>query len=258
MDSDLRNGLWNAYCLAWPKPYSYLKTSNYYTSFYQALWHDFFKWPVDEIPFQVPQADDVVNKWFFAANWELVYDFIEFLIGLWERSPYHMSKRAFPDLVAEVLERELSAYRLAGTQLVEITDDNELATIEEALATGVGDPFTPVRDHLSAAAALAFDRKSPDYRNSIKESISAVESAASITTGLKKPDLKEALAVLRKEHGFHPAMEKAFNSLYGYTSDEEGIRHAMMAESDCDFHDAKYMLVACSAFVNYLAGKSSQ
>ena len=44
--------------------------------------------------------------------------------------------------------------------------------------------------------------------------------------------------------------------LYGYTSDADGIRHALLDESDLDFEDAKFMLVSCSAFTNYLKGKA--
>ncbi len=32
-------------------------------------------------------------------------------------------------------------------------------------------------------------------------------------------------------------------------------RHALLDESDLDFEDAKFMLVSCSAFTNYLKGK---
>lgn len=39
----------------------------------------------------------------------------------------------------------------------------------------------------------------------------------------------------------------------GYTSDEGGIRHAEgLFESNVTFEEAKYMLVSCCAFVNYL------
>ena len=53
----------------------------------------------------------------------------------------------------------------------------------------------------------------------------------------------------------HPALEKAFISMYGYTSDEHGIRHALMDEPSLGFEDAKFMLVSCAGFVNYLRAK---
>ena len=52
----------------------------------------------------------------------------------------------------------------------------------------------------------------------------------------------------------HPAMKDAFLKLYGYTSDANGIRHANgLGEGDSTFAEAKYMLVSCSSFINYLS-----
>jgi len=56
----------------------------------------------------------------------------------------------------------------------------------------------------------------------------------------------------------HPALKSSFSSLYGYTNDADGIRHALLEESTLDFDDAKFMLVSCSAFVNYLAAKANK
>jgi len=47
-------------------------------------------------------------------------------------------------------------------------------------------------------------------------------------------------------------------SIYGYTNDEGGIRHSMLDEAKVDFEDSKFMLVACSAFVNYLIMKTEK
>ena len=60
-----------------------------------------------------------------------------------------------------------------------------------------------------------------------------------------------------KENGIniHPAMESAFKQLYGYTSDSGGIRHGSIEFVNVASEDAKYMLVSCSAFVNYLMEK---
>jgi len=54
----------------------------------------------------------------------------------------------------------------------------------------------------------------------------------------------------------HPALREALEKLYGYAGDDDGIRHALSDKSDLDSHDAKFMLVACSAFVNYLRGRA--
>ena len=43
-----------------------------------------------------------------------------------------------------------------------------------------------------------------------------------------------------------------------YTSDADGIRHSMLEESSLSFSDAKFMLVACSGFINYVLGRCAE
>jgi len=50
-------------------------------------------------------------------------------------------------------------------------------------------------------------------------------------------------------------MKSAFGKLYGYTSDGTNIRHGGIDFSHAPAEDAKYMLVSCSAFINYLKEK---
>ena len=51
---------------------------------------------------------------------------------------------------------------------------------------------------------------------------------------------------------------EAFKDLYGYASDENGIRHGGIDFKNVPPEDAKFMLVSCSAFVNYLIEKWSK
>jgi hypothetical protein len=94
------------------------------------------------------------------------------------------------------------------------------------------------------------DKEKPDYRNSIKESISAVESACRLVTGLPKATLSDAL---KRVPNLHPALALGFDKIYGYTNDAEGIRHSLTTDQAANtYTEAKFMLVACSAFVSYL------
>jgi len=64
--------------------------------------------------------------------------------------------------------------------------------------------------------------------------------------------------IIEKEKGIliHPSLSEAFKKLYGYTCDEGGIRHAMINDNEqVKQEDARFMLIACSAFVNYLTDK---
>lgn len=144
------------------------------------------------------------------------------------------------------------AYRIVNNQIVEVTSEEEIKEIENALMV-----IKPVAKHLSSSMALLSQRPNPDYRNSIKESISAVEYICREITG--KTTLGEALKELDKKGlRLSNMLKTAFEKLYVYTNDRAtGIRHALMDEKDAPgFDEAKFMLVACSAFVNYINAKN--
>ena len=52
-------------------------------------------------------------------------------------------------------------------------------------------------------------------------------------------------------------LQISFEKLYAYTNDKRtGIRHALIENTEVpSFEEAKFMIVACSAFVNYIEGK---
>jgi hypothetical protein len=189
---------------------------------------------------------DVFRQILFASEWNQVYDFVDFVAKRLDH-PYM-------DRCNRILERNNSAYRFLNRHLVQITSEQELSSVEAA--TSFSDPFTPASQHLRSALEKLSDRTSPDYRNSIKESISAVEAMCQILTGEPGATLGQAVKKL-EDSGvkIHPAFELALQKIYGYSSDAEGIRHALLLESTLDSTDALFMLVSCSAFVNYLKGK---
>jgi hypothetical protein len=64
--------------------------------------------------------------------------------------------------------------------------------------------------------------------------------------------------MLERAGGLHPSFKSALSKLYGYSSAKDGIRHPILEESNVNFAEAKLMLVACSAFVNFLIDSSRQ
>ena len=135
-------------------------------------------------------------------------------------------------------------------EITPITNEVEINEIKTSLDI----EFEGCKSHIKKGLSLLSDREKPDYKNSIKESISAVESICQIICKDDKATLGKALNKL-EDNGVkvHKALKDAFLKLYGYASDEGGIRHAEgMFESNVSFEDAKYFLVSCCAFVNYL------
>jgi hypothetical protein len=134
----------------------------------------------------------------------------------------------------------------------DITSEQEIEMLQQAIDAS---DFPAVSSHLKRALTLMSDKEHPDYRNSIKEYISAVESLAKTITGKPKATLGEALKILEVSGKLHPALKSSFLNLYGYTSDEEGIRHAMLSEPNLTAYDAKFFLLSCTSFINYLKSK---
>jgi uncharacterized protein with PIN domain len=221
----------------------------------RSIWLNYFKQPVDTLPRGWAQTYDFLRKYFFACLWYEAYDFLEFVPSNYLAS-YSNENAEFRDYCNRILEREVSAFRFVGDKLTQITSEEEIAAVEEAMSAA--DSLRPVSLHIKTALGFLADRKSPDYRNSIKESISAVEAACKLITNDEKATLDGAIKKFKSKVGLHAALEKAFISMYGYTNDAEGIRHALMEEPTLTFEDAKFMLVSCSAFVNYLTAKSAR
>ena len=108
--------------------------------------------------------------------------------------------------------------------------------------------------HLRAASEC-INRE--DWAGSLRESIHAVESVARQIAPEASNDLKKALASIEKSNPIHPAFKQALTKLYGYTSNEQGIRHALLDRDTADvgMDEAVFMLSACASFASYLARK---
>lgn len=107
--------------------------------------------------------------------------------------------------------------------------------------------------HLTKAAT---DLKDGDFADGVAESIHAVESVARSVPGNDKATLGKILNAIDDTSGIHGSLKEGFIKIYGYTSDENGIRHSLLGDkSKVDQHDAVFMLGACASFVTYLINK---
>jgi hypothetical protein len=259
VDESLRNALWNIVKLFyWDSvvsnndplyPVCYLSSygNEAINTLCMRLWHNFYKLTLDELPNSWKSVHALIREKYFQFDWYQVYDFIEFLAG---NHPDKKLNDRFISAVNEVLEAEVSGCRFVDGNIMQITSTEEIEAIETAISHERG----PVQEHLDAAVRLISDRRAPDYRNSVKESISAVEALVKSVCNSDKGTLGDLLKELQRKHSIHAALAGAFSKLYGYTSDANGVRHALMAEDSVSFEEAKFMLVACSAFVNYVRG----
>jgi AbiJ N-terminal domain 4 len=216
----------------------------------------FFKLPIDEAPTDDYYCREDLKSRFMKFAWWETYNFTEFVAPRLGSYSHRVEDSA--GNLNLVLEREMSGYRLVGASLTPISSPLELQAVSEAATRKSG--FEGVAIHMGEAAALLGKRPEPDYRNSIKESISAIEAAVKLVTGEKtgKGGVDKALGIIERRGEMHAALKAALSKLYGYTSDQDGVRHAILDQKTITFGEAKFMLVACSAFVNLVLDASSR
>lgn len=216
-------------------------------------------------PISYQKFFEIINSTIDDGTYDEVLSLIEYIVQFLEKGPmsswvenigmefgfeenpghyiYHYFNNVFKD--------EYVGYRFVNDIIVQITDKTEIDAIENASNT----EYDIINEHIKKAIRLISDREQPDYENSIKESISAVEAMCVLIIG-KKGTLGDALKhIEEKGVTIHPSLKSAFQKLFGYTSDANGIRHAGdVGGASSTFDEAKFMLVSCSAFVNYLIG----
>ncbi|MGH6929122.1 MAG: hypothetical protein ACREEV_12470, partial [Dongiaceae bacterium] len=166
-------------------------------------------------------------------------------------SPYELAE----DIDA-ALRQSLSAYVLVENDtFVPAVTEEEGAAVEQAFADLSSSELHGARAHLRKASDQI---NAGHYADSVRESIHAVESVARTLEPKAAKTLEPALAALEKKGVLHPALKQGFSKIYGYTSDEQGIRHALIddAAADVDIHDAIFMLGACASFITYLIGNA--
>jgi hypothetical protein len=247
--------------LLWSRVHFYLKEatehSNYGPNYLDQPWSNILR---DEyVHRQLRMVDDfkndaqhlikVTRTIFEDGAYLAIFGWLEFVL----KHP------ACPSNFASDIERTLrycrAAYRVIdGKVICPMSSDAEHTTIVKAFADLSTTQFNGARAHLSKAASHL---TAGAYADSVRESIHGVEAVGS-TLNSKANTLSKALATLEQKISIHPAMKNGFSSLYGYTNDEHGIRHALLddATAKVDEADALFMLGACAAFVSYLINKA--
>ena len=125
--------------------------------------------------------------------------------------------------------------------------------IQNAVVTLKHHKLSPPVKHLRNAA---FHLDSGEYADAITDSIHAVASVVRIFDPENCRKLSDAVNSLKRQGVLkHSALAEGIKSLYGYTSDEEGLRHPLVSEQEAnvDINDAMFMFGACASLAAYLA-----
>lgn len=248
LDSGTRIDLWNiAYAFVQESTSGNMTATWYEKGLSKLIWTELMGLPVDEMQY-MPHSHfmALVKKIMLEDEFHQAFDVIEFLIRF--ESIIRKSDSLKPRF-NDVFTRNLVGYRIVDRDIVPVTDEAEVEEVETALLNAASNAGASA--HLKNALALLSDRTSPDYPNSIKESISAVESCLRERTG--KTTLSAALKEVEKRgKRIHPVLSDAWQKLYAYAGDSDGIRHGSITKSEATEALASYFLIASSSFINYI------
>jgi hypothetical protein len=257
MNDALRNSLWNFVRAVLPEPGP--SAGPFFRAVVTITIH-VLKKPVDEIggAYDTSSRDWLLEE-YSELPWAEVYDFLEFVVQNAERTAgARMNCQGAAQEANVILEREYSGYRFVAGELTPITNAAEIVEIEQATKAASVFGLDGAREQIGQALSLFGKRPVPDYRNAIKEAVSAVEGVVKVINGTRGGGLHEALETVSKRLELHPAFKACLEKLYGYASNEGGVRHAIVDEaSRVDEVDARFMIVTCSAIVNFLISKAS-
>ena len=240
----------------WSVLYHHVSTgSDYYVRgtwrrILQALHLHFHRWPLDEFSNEVHHFTNAYKSFIMHEKFNRVFDLLQTIMR------HRQCPHDFIETVDIVFEECRLAYAVNTRPPVTIypaaTEEEGKAVIQttkELIKAG----FTGAVTHLRRASDCINQR---DYSGAVRESIHAVESTAR-QIDPNAQTLEPALRTLENAGALHPALKKAFSNLYGYTSDEQGIRHALIdnPRANVGQDEAVFMLGACASFSSYLARK---
>ncbi len=212
------------------------------------LWAEFLRQPLDLIPDSRSKTWHLLRNEALSGEWYRVLELVEEFVSASSVLGQHAQQRVV-SYFDDQLEACLVGWRFVNNELVRIDRDEERESLVEALTASRD--IAGANHHLNRAISHLSEREHPDYPNSIKESISAVEAVVKKMTG--EGTLGAGLTKLEGAGlKIHPALKGAWSKMYGWTSDADGIRHAGIEAADADQALAKYVLLTCSAFVSYL------
>ena len=206
----------------------------------------YYQLPLDEMPAAfIPINRDRIKSTVLTAPFNRVMDLVEFVLR---------SQFCPEDLIVEmegIFAAEQLAYVIEGdpASIVPAATRSEQISLKNAMQMIHRSGLAGAESHLKLSAAHINEGQ---WADSIHESINAVESVArTISPGTKS--LQAAMQKLPSGR-LHPALQGGMEKIYGYTSAEQGIRHALLdrREANVGQDEAVFMLGACASFASFL------
>lgn len=253
MNSDLRNTLWNFLHSIIGEPSLY---SQKWGDMLRRLYIHYFKIPVNLVPSLERTCMNTLYELFNKLLWYEVYNLLEVFLCNLDVYSERYKNEDLERILNHFLERENSGYRLTSLKFLPITNQYEIDSLNETIGLTNNSELRNINSHFEKAVILLSKKPQADYHNSIKESITAVEGICKLITKVESGGIKDALRILSSKIEIPTALQEGLAKLYGYTSGKDGIRHPLLSKRTIGYAEAKFMLVTCSAFCNFIIDNS--
>ena len=227
--------------------------------FWKGVLGEFLCQAQSEIPRYCDEICNICDDVLKSGRFNKVLDFLEIVL-------IHLSidqaGAQFATELKMLFQKHQAAYWLNTSkepyQFVPSTSEEQAEAVKRDIETINCNGHDGAATHLRQAVEHINARQ---YADSILDSIHAVESVARKIDPKSNQTLGPALDSL-KNAGLlrHPALVKGLKALYGYTSDEGGIRHSLVDKSSADVgqEEATFMFGSCASFAAYLSEKHSK
>ena len=217
---------------------------------------EFFIRPADSFSTNNKKNMEPLKNFILIEEWHDVLSLIQFML----RKSYsqYITSNLFLLLkkrVASDLHSCYAAYTLVddGRTIAPAATSEEADALKRTFDDLQANNFEGAKLHLTQSIEAL---NKGDFAASVRESVHAVESVARRIDGAAST-LTPALKRLASAQHIHPALAQGYEKIYGYTSDEGGVRHASLSgEIAVEQEDALYMLGSCAAFVSYMIVKA--
>ena len=235
----------------WRMRWNKVPEAQYWLEFIRSYRINVLGIPHDKQPYDVSSVMEWLRSLIIGGEPHVVLSFLE-----------HMFRcQGIPDYLANSINEcmEFASYFInqSGDPVYIVPTASEAAkkVVKKSLENVNESELGGAKSHLSSAAQALNNN---NYADSIRESVSAVESVVQCIDPKSSKKLSSALNSLAKEGLIkHPALKAAINKLYGYASDEEGIRHARRNKDTAvvGLEEAIFIYTTCVAIVDFLVSK---
>ncbi|EKT4496917.1 AbiJ-NTD4 domain-containing protein [Pseudomonas sp. CJQ_7] len=194
------------------------------------------------------------------CEWYQFYDCVEVVgVELKSYESYYLHEpgseflkftfNSYRSSVNELFAKHQVGWRLNSKSELESALPKQLADRLDGVESAI-DQFDAAREHFRKAKRYVLGTHK-DYENSIKESVSALESVGKVLYD-KTATLGDVLVRMKKDGSVPPMLVSVMEKYYAYANAEPGVRHGGVLIPRSDEMDAELAMHLSAAFIRYV------